>query len=319
MLNALTIDVEDWYHPELVRSHALPSAGGAAAVTPQIEESTGALLDLLRHRGIKATFFVVGEIVQRHPQLIQAIAADGHELGCHGMGHRPLWKMTPDEFRSELEEFAAVMSSVVPGADVVSFRAPTFSLDNRTRWALTVLGSLGYHYDSSIFPMRTPLYGVSGGPLHPYRPSLDNVAAEESRHPFPHTSPTTRDGVPRGEDGQGMLLEFPMTVWSWAGVRVPICGGFYLRALPLKFVLFALRQVNRQWPFVLYVHPWETFPGTPRLALPLSSRLVTYYNLRDMVARLTTLLGAFSFAPMRTVLERMATSRHPLGEGELSR
>jgi polysaccharide deacetylase family protein (PEP-CTERM system associated) len=329
MLNALTIDVEDWYHPELVRSRASPSVtpfapraefggpnggrspltGNAGAASPQIEASTGALLDLLRQRGIKATFFVVGEIAQRYPHLIQAIAAEGHELGCHGMGHRPLWELTPGEFRSELEQFAAVMSSVVPAVDVIGFRAPTFSLDNRTRWALTILGSLGYHYDSSIFPVRTPVYGVSGGPLHPYYPSLDNVAAEAataSRHQL-------------GEDGQGTLLEFPLTVWSWAGLRVPICGGFYLRALPLKFVLFALRQVNRQRPFVLYVHPWETFAGTPRLALPLSSRLITYYHLQDMMARLTTLLDAFSFAPMRTVLEGMATSRHPLGEGELSR
>jgi polysaccharide deacetylase family protein (PEP-CTERM system associated) len=295
MLNALTIDVEDWYHPELVHSRASPSVMDAAAATPQIEESTAALLDLLHQRGVKATFFVVGEIAQRHPQLIRAIAADGHELGCHGMGHRPLWKLTPDEFRSELEQFAAIMSSVVPGVDILSFRAPTFSLNNRTRWALTVLSSLGYHYDSSIFPLRTPLYGVSGGPLHPYRPSLDNVA-QESHHPV-------------GEDGRGTLLEFPMTVWSWAGLRVPICGGFYLRALPLGFVLFALRQVNQQRPFVLYVHPWETFRGTPRLALPLSSRLVTYYNLQGMMARLTTLLDAFSFGPIRTVLERMGELR----------
>jgi polysaccharide deacetylase family protein (PEP-CTERM system associated) len=293
MLNAFTIDVEDWYHPELVRSHASASAADAGATTPQIEESTGALLDLLRHKGVKATFFVVGEIAQRHPHLIQAIAAEGHELGCHGMSHRPLWALTADEFRSELEQFAAIMSSVVPGVDVISFRAPTFSLDNRTRWALTILGSLGYYYDSSIFPLRTPLYGLSGGPLQPYRPSLDDVGVE------------TKSRQLLGDSGQDTVLEFPMTVWSWAGLRVPICGGFYLRALPLKFVLLALRQVNRQRPFVLYVHPWETFAGTPRLALPLSSRLVTYYHLQDMVARLTTLLDAFSFAPMRTVLEGM--------------
>jgi polysaccharide deacetylase family protein (PEP-CTERM system associated) len=178
MLNALTIDVEDWYHPELVRSCASASGMDPGADRPQIEASTGALLDLLRQRDIKATFFVVGEIAQRHPCLIQAIAAEGHELGCHGMGHRPLWELTPDEFRSDLEQFASVMSSVVPGVDIIGFRAPTFSMDNRTRWALTVLGSMGYHYDSSIFPLRTTLYGVSGGPLHPYHPSLGDVAVE---------------------------------------------------------------------------------------------------------------------------------------------
>ena len=297
MLNALTIDVEDWYHPELVRSRVSLDGAEAGAARPQIEESTGALLDLLRQRGIKATFFIVGEIAQRHPRLIQAIAAEGHELGCHGMDHRPLWDLTPDQFRSDLAQFAAIMSSVVPGVDIIGFRAPTFSLENRTSWALTVLGSLGYHYDSSIFPLRTPVYGVSGGPLHPYRPSLSNVAQVESR---PQS----------GGNSQSTVLEFPMSVWSWAGLRVPICGGFYLRVLPFQFVRSALKQINRQRPFVLYVHPWETFAGTPRLPLPLASRFITYYHLQDMMARLTALLDAFSFAPMRTVLE---------GMGELSR
>lgn len=307
VINALTIDVEDWYHPELVRSHVVP--GGAefpGAVQPQIEESTGALLDLLRRKGVKATFFVVGEIVQRHPDLIRAIAAEGHELGCHGMGHQPLWELTPDGFRSELEQFASLLSAVVPGVDVIGFRAPTFSLNNRTRWALTVLASLGYYYDSSIFPMRTPVYGVSGAPLYPYRPSPGNVATEAAVSSRQHL----------GENGQGTPLEFPMTVWSWAGLRVPICGGFYLRALPLRFVHFALRQVNRQRPFVLYVHPWETFADTPRLELPLPSRFITYYNLRSMMSRLAWLLDAFSFAPMRTVLEGMANLAIPWARGK---
>ena len=301
MLNALSIDVEDWYHPELVRSHV------DGEPRPQIEESTGALLDLLRQRGVKATFFVVGEIAQRHPHLIRAIAAEGHELGCHGMDHRPLWELTPEEFRDDLQRFAAILSSVVPGVRVTGFRAPTFSLDNRTRWALTVLGNLGYHYDSSIFPIKTPVYGVSGSPLHPYLPSLDNLAVEA-------TVATARafSGAASGgqlvQSGQGAVVEFPMSVWSWAGLRVPVCGGFYLRAMPFKFVCFALRQINRQRPFVLYVHPWETFAGTPRLALPVSSRFITYYHLQDTMSRLKMLLHAFSFAPMKTVLEGMAES-----------
>lgn len=307
MLNALTIDVEDWYHPELVHAHVSPGGVNTGVNASQIEASTGALLDVLRQRGVKATFFVVGEIVQRHPRLIEAIAADGHELGCHGMGHRPLWELTPEQFRSDLKQFASLVSSVVPGADIVGFRAPTFSLDNRTRWALTVLSEMGYQYDSSVFPMRTPIYGVGGGPLHPYYPSLDNLAVEA---PSRHTG---------GQDGQRTLLEFPMTVWSWAGVRVPICGGFYLRAWPFWFLVFALRQVNRQRPFVLYVHPWETFAATPRLPLPLSSRFFTYYRLHSTMDRLRALLDAFSFAPMRMVVEEMAGSRRPSGGEELGR
>jgi len=315
MLNALTIDLEDWYHPELVR-HRLPAPGsehsetwprrGDAQSRPrprngetvhspgggemlgewqaQIERPTQLLLDLLQERGIKATFFVVGEIAQRHPRLIESIVDQGHELACHGMSHRPLWEMRPDEFRSELQEFAGTMSTVAPGVEVIGFRAPTFSLDNRTRWALGILSEFGYRYDSSIFPLRTPLYGVNNCPLAPYRPSLEDVAIT---------------------DEAGALLEFPMSVWTWAGLRVPVCGGFYLRALPLRFIKFSLRRINQSRPFTIYVHPWETSPDTPRLALPFVPRFVTYYNIKNMMHRLADLMGAFSFAPMRTVLEEI--------------
>jgi polysaccharide deacetylase family protein (PEP-CTERM system associated) len=290
MLNALTIDVEDWYHPELVRHH-VPSGH----CEPQIEQSTRALLDVLQGHGCKATFFVVGEVARCHPRLVEAILADGHELGCHGMSHKPLWQLTPDQFRAELEEFSKVLREVDADVQAIGFRAPTFSLDNRTRWALTILADLGYHYDSSIFPSRTPLYGVSGGPLVPYRPSIEDVTVA---------------------DGQGPLMEFPMSVWSWARLRLPVCGGFYLRALPLAFVRSCLRQINRQRPFAIYVHPWEAYVDTPRMPLPLLSRWVTYYNIGTMRRKLENVLGSFSFAPMRVVLDGLAKPRHFSGEAE---
>ena len=279
MHNALTIDLEDWYHPELVR-HRLPS--GEREV--QIAESTPLLLNLLRQRGVKATFFVLGEIAQRCPQVIEAIAAQGHELACHGMWHRPLWQTTADEFRSELQEFREAIEAAVPGAEVVGFRAPTFSLNNCTKWALGVLAECGYRYDSSIFPLRTPLYGVDHCPLAPYCPSLEDI---------------------RVEDGDGPLVEFPMSVWAWAGLKIPVCGGFYLRALPLRFIQFCLRQISRHRPFAIYLHPWEVYEDTPRLALPLVSRFVTYHNMGTMMQRLAALLDEFPFAPMKVVLEEI--------------
>jgi len=279
MLNALTIDLEDWYHPELVR-HQLPSG----ELDMQIEQATWRLLDTLRERGIKATFFVVGEVAQRHPRLIEAIVAQEHELACHGLSHKPLWQMTPDEFRFELQMFAKAIHTITPGMEVIGFRAPTFSLDNRTRWALGILAEFGYHYDSSIFPLKTTVYGVNGCPLTPYRPSLEDVAIT---------------------DEGGALVEFPVSVWTWAGLRVPVCGGFYLRVLPFGFTRLCLQQISQRRPFAIYVHPWETYPGTPRLALPVLSRFVTYYNIGNMMHRLVALLDAFPFAPMRTVLEEM--------------
>ncbi len=283
MHSALTIDVEDWYQPELVRHHL-----SAQEERGQIEQSGNAVLELLRGRGIKATFFVVGEIARRHPRLIEEVLRQGHELGCHGMSHRPLWELTADELRCELQQFAEVMDEIVPGVAIRGFRAPTFSLDNRTRWALGILTDFGYHYDSSVFPIRTPAYGVSGCPLLPYRPSAGDISLE---------------------DEEAELIEFPMSVWTWAGLRVPVCGGFYLRALPWRFVRFCLREINSSRPLVIYVHPWETYPETPRMSLPLLSGFITYYNIGKMISRLTALLEMFRFAPMKTVLEEMGELR----------
>ena len=279
MRNALTVDLEDWYHPELVRHHL-----SAGECTPQIQESAQGLLDLFRLRAVKATFFVVGEVARRHPQLIEDIAAQGHELACHGMSHRPLWQLTPDELRCELQEFAGLMRQIVPTVELEGFRAPTFSLDNRTRWALGVLAEFGYHYDSSVFPLRNPLYGMSGSPLGPYRPSREDL---------------------RLADPTGRLVEFPMSVWARAGLKLPVSGGFYLRALPWAWVRSGLRQINQQRPFAIYFHPWETHAGTPRLALPLIARLVTYYNAGGVQSRIEALLDEFAFAPMRAVLAEM--------------
>ncbi len=279
MRNALTVDLEDWYHPELVRHHL-----SEAECLPQILESAQSLLDLFRRRGVKATFFIVGEVARRYPQLIETIAAQGHELACHGMTHRPLWQMTPDELRRELQEFGELMQQTVPALELEGFRAPTFSLDNRTRWALGVLAEFGYHYDSSLFPFRNPLYGVNGSPLRPYRPSREDV---------------------RLADRAGSIVEFPMSVWARAGVKLPVSGGFYLRALPWAWIRLCLRQINQERPFVVYFHPWETHPSTPRLPLPLMARAVTYYNARGMWGRIEALLDEFTFAPMRAVLAEM--------------
>jgi polysaccharide deacetylase family protein (PEP-CTERM system associated) len=240
------------------------------------------LLDVLREHRVHATVFVVGEVAQRHPRLIEEIVAQGHELGCHSMSHRPLWEVTPDEFRAELEQFACLMHDLVPGVEIVGFRAPTFSLDNRTRWALGILTEFGYHYDSSIFPLRNPMYGVNGCPLLPYRPFTQDVAIS---------------------DPAGSMVEFPMSVWAWDGLRLPVSGGFYVRALPFTLVRYCLRHINRTRPFVIYVHPWEAYSGTPRLALPWLSRFVTYYHIGTMLSRLQALCDEFPFAPMRTVLE----------------
>lgn len=280
MKHALSFDVEEIYHAELVRRHV-----SSAQRAGQAELATRPLLDMLARRGVQATFFLVGEVLREQPDLVRAIVSAGHEVGCHTMSHTPLWDLTPESLRAELRAFRDLWHGVTAGSvcrPLLGFRAPTFSLVQRTRWALDVLASEGFLYDSSIFPVANYMYGVSGGPLGAYRPCRDDL---------------------RQHDEAGPLLELPMTVWQAAGVRVPVSGGFYLRALPVRVLVHALRQVARERPIVLYAHPWETYAGTRQIAdLPLASRVITYFNQGSVMPKLERLLDAFEFAPLCDVL-----------------
>ncbi len=274
MLNALSFDVEEWYHAELVRRHV-----PVEARVSQAEAATAPILDLLAKRNVRATFFFVGELVRDHPRLVRTVASAGHEIGCHSMSHRPLWDLSPDAFRQELEEFRQTTQEIGP---VIGFRAPTFSLDQRTSWAFSVLAQAGFLYDSSIFPVANYMYGVDGGPVGAYRPNLEDL---------------------RRHDPGGPIVELPMSVWEMAGRRLPISGGFYLRALPWPLLLHALRQVSQRRPIVLYLHPWEAYTQTP-VASGLSRKeaFITYHNRASALAKLERLLSEFPFAPLRDVL-----------------
>jgi len=284
--NALSVDLEDWFHAELVRSRV---AHGAPV--RRVEEATEPILRLLEQYGVRATFFVVGEVLRHHPQLIRRIYEQGHEVGCHGWSHRPLWELDPQSFAGELAEFDRAAAGVLPVEEVVGFRAPTFSLDERSAWAIDVLRARGYRYDSSIFPMilgtksrmRNCLYGVEGCPAGAYHPT----------------------GMELTEDhAGGDFLELPMTVLRLGLLRVPVTGGAYLRATPLFVLRRLVRRVNAQGrPTVVYLHPWEADRRTPRVkGLSHLERLVTYYNSGSALRKLEALLQSFSFGPLREVL-----------------
>jgi peptidoglycan-N-acetylglucosamine deacetylase len=279
MLHALSFDIEEWYHAELVRQKV-----SREQATTQVEAATAPILDLLARRRLHATFFVVGEIIRDHPELIRDIAGAGHEIGCHTMSHLPLWRSSPEALRRELQAFRRALDAVTPGlsASVAGFRAPTFSLNQATCWALDILADEGYRYDSSIFPAANPVYGVSGAPLGVYRPSTADI---------------------RMDDSQGRLIEFPMTVWSVAKQRLPIAGGFYLRAAPWMVIHRAIRSTARSRPVVLYMHPWEAYRETPMVSsLSPLDRFITYYNRGDALRRLECLLDELPFAPLASVL-----------------
>lgn len=277
MTAALSIDLESYWHHEWLRTRV-----DRSVVDDRVPAAVEPLLDLLAARGVRATFFVVGEIIARHPRLIRRIVAAGHELGCHTYTHRPLWDMTEAEFDDELARFGQAVAQHLPGLTPRGFRAPTFSLSPATAWALDVLARHGYSYDSSVFPLRNPIYGVSGAPLAPYRPAANLVDS----------------------DPDAPLLEWPMTAWRVGPLTLPVCGGIYLRLLPMPLILHGLRAAQKRGPIVVFLHPWELDPDLPRFTLPLRDRAVIYTNTgAAMQRRLETLLDNFDFRPMAEVLD----------------
>ena len=277
MRHALSFDLEEWYHGDLLAPY-VPEAERHS----QVRDAMQPIIDLLRRAGVRATFFTVGEVARDHPDLIAELAADGHEIACHTMTHPNLWRLTPAEFAEELEQYRAALEGALPGAQVLGFRAPMFSLDKRSHWVLGMLRDGGFRYDSSVVPVRTPWYGVSGAPLGIYQASLADPG--------------------RTDAGNG-FLEFPLTVCSIGPVRIPTAGGVYFRLIPYPVFRSLLCRVARRRPFVIYVHPWETYAATPRYPLPFVERFGLYTNIRHARRRLERLLQDFSFAPVREVLD----------------
>jgi polysaccharide deacetylase family protein (PEP-CTERM system associated) len=273
-VNALSIDLEEWYHSELVE--------GRRSSFSQAEEATKPILELLDRHQTKASFFVVGEVAEQNPRLIQSIFERGHEIGCHTYSHKLVWNLNERLFGEELEHFHSTMEKILGRIKIRGFRAPCFSIDNRNRWALKALLDFGYQYDASIFPVKiNPLYGISGAPTQPYRISLEDV---------------------REEDPESPLMEFPMSPLKIGKLKIPIAGGFYLRLFPLPFLTWGLARINRSQPFLLYFHPWEGCAKTPRLKLPLLNRIISYYGIGSALGKLEALLRRFRFGRVDQVL-----------------
>ena len=273
---AFSFDIEDWHHSELNR------VADARPEESIVVRGTEAILDLLASHGWRSTFFVLGEVVRDHPDLVRRMVDEGHELACHGMSHRPVWKATPDTFRAELCEFRAVVEAALGHFPVTGFRAPTFSIDRSNPWALDVLREEGYRYDSSIFPMKVKMYGTPGAPVGIYRPSRQDL---------------------RRHDPDGTLVEFPVAIAEVQGLRFPVGGGFYLRALPLPVFRSGLDFILRHRPFVLYLHPREVAPESRRQPLDPVNGFITYVNLHTVMAKLEHLFERYEWTTMSDILE----------------
>jgi polysaccharide deacetylase family protein (PEP-CTERM system associated) len=277
-INAFTIDVEDYFQVEAMS--AVIARDTWSQREYRCERNVARLLEMLAERKIHGTFFILGWIAQRSPQLVRDIAAAGHEVACHGMSHKLIYKQTPEEFRDETRQSKALLEDLI-GKPVQGYRAASFSIVKSSLWALDELIDAGFTYDSSVFPIRHDNYGIPDAALEPFQ-----IVAPSGRS----------------------LVEFPMSIVNWGKLKLPVSGGGYFRIFPYWITRKSLARINQreQRPFVFYLHPWEIDPGQPRIRASLKSRLRHYTNLSRCEARLGRLLDEFSFAPMCEVLSGTA-------------
>jgi polysaccharide deacetylase family protein (PEP-CTERM system associated) len=260
-----TVDVEEYFHAS-VFERAVPRASWHRCAS-RVVESVTRVLELLSRAETRGTFFVLGLVAERHPDLVRAIAGERHEVASHGWDHARVTRQTPQAFREGARRSKDLLEALT-GAPVVGFRAPSFSIVPGREWALDVLIEEGYRYDSSLFPVQRRGYGYPGGRRDPH--VLERSA--------------------------GRLVEVPPATLSCLGVRVPAGGGAYFRLFPYALVRAALCAAQRRGvPATFYVHPWELDPLQPRLPLSWLARLRHYGGLRRTATRLERLLAEFRF------------------------
>lgn len=274
VVNALSVDVEEYYHA-LVFSEGVKGARSGAFET-RVQASMERVLMLCATANARATFFVLGQVAEEHPTVVRKIAGEGHEVACHGYHHRPVSRQAPGEFRADVRRAKRVLEDLA-GAPVVGYRAPNFSIGVAEAWAYDILLEEGFRYDSSRYPILHDHYGHPGTPRFPYEIRRNHQRA---------------------------LVEFPVGTVRLLGVNLPIGGGGYFRLLPLALVRRGIAWVNAREgrPIMFYFHPWELDPGQPRPAMPWPNRLRHYVGLAREQAKLSELLGRFAFGTAREVL-----------------
>ncbi len=265
--NALSIDLEDWYQGMLQVNY-----GDWNKYEDRLSASVDKILNLLSSQGRKATFFTLGYIAERHPEIIRQVAQAGHEIASHGYAHRPVYAQTPEEFRDDVIRSKKIIEAI-SATEIIGYRAPFFSITKKSLWALGILQELGFKYDSSIFPTRNFLYGIPDAPQTIYRPDTEG------------------------------LIEFPLSVLRIRGLNLPVCGGFYLRTLPYFISAYGIRQLNRRgWPAIIYLHPWELDTDKPKIPYGLKWRIIYDHNIAKTENKFRCLLKNFEFTTIREVL-----------------
>jgi polysaccharide deacetylase family protein (PEP-CTERM system associated) len=272
---AFTVDVEDYFHVSAFASSIRPDEWDAFDC--RVERSTHRLLNLAAETSTLGTFFVLGWVAKRFPQLVEEIQRAGHEIGCHSQQHQLVYDLGPERFRSDLIESRDTLQNII-GEPVRLFRAPSFSITNDSLWALQILAEEGFFIDSSIYPIRHDRYGIPGAPAAPHRIKTH----------------------------AGVIREFPGMVCQLGKASIPVGGGGYLRLLPWMVTERLLHSIRSQGrPLNVYVHPWEVDPGQPRMAGSIKSRFRHYQNLRTTLPKLRRLLTEFRLTTMTELMSQI--------------
>jgi polysaccharide deacetylase family protein (PEP-CTERM system associated) len=280
MQNIISVDVEEYFHPSELQKYI--NADQWSSLPSLVEPQTRRVLELFERHHVKGTFFVLGWVAKRHPQLLRDIASAGHEIGCHSYAHRLVYDLTPAEFRNDTVQAMGAIEDAC-GLTPTAYRAPSYSITARSMWALEILAECGFTHDSSIYPILHDRYGIPGFGSHArtlWTPS-------------------------------GSIVEVPIaTVKLSEESSAPVGGGAYLRLLPYRYTAAGIRRINthQQQPACMYFHPWELDVAQPRLAQGWLSSLRTYSGLRSMPDKLERLLSDFEFTTLTSVHPGMATT-----------
>lgn len=275
-MNILGIDFEEWFHPQIIQKYV-----GNKKREISVINGIDKILDLLRIHETHATFFVVGELLEYRPELLDKILSDGHEIGFHTMHHTRL--DTPgfkELFVKEIEDFAKLTDRRSRG-----FRAPTFSLNHQSSWAIDLLSANNYTYDSSVMPVKTSMYGLPDAEMRPYRASSSSIERN---------------------DPNGKLLEFPLLTTKFLGKKIPAAGGFYLRVLPMSVISNAIKNYEKaNMPASFYIHSWELTPEfMPKISMQFKDNFITFHNINKAFSRMKYLLKNFSFTSFDRYIQK---------------
>ena len=265
--NLFGIDFEDWFHPELIKKYLKDDEK-----EPKVINGIGKILELLRKNDTSATFFVVGELLEFEPEILDKILENDHEIGFHTMYHTRLNEFnSKEQFSNELKKFSKLTNNKSKG-----FRAPTFSLDSSTSWAVEALVENNYLYDSSVVPAKSSMYGHPNAQENPYKISSESIESQ---------------------DENGKLMEYPLLVTKFLGKKVPAGGGFFLRTLPMRIIKNAIKEYEkREIPATFYIHSWELTPEfMPRIKLSKKDNFITYHNIEKAYEKMEEIIREFRF------------------------